>query len=88
MFSLSQKVNICERSISVLSPLKGVFEGYCRLSSLALTHIHYRMDQIINIFARKHPCLTYVSSICNQNIVILSETHPFYNYSIISIMGM
>ena len=52
----------CERSISVLRRLKTYLRssmGQERLSGLALMHINYSMeidlDEVINIFARKHP---------------------------------
>ena len=52
----------CERSISVLRRLKLYLRssmGQERLSGLALMHIQYGMelnlDEIINVFARKHP---------------------------------
>ena len=50
----------CERSISVLRiRLKSYMRSTVGLSSLALLHIHCKMDlnsdEIIKIFARKHP---------------------------------
>ena len=52
----------CERSVSVLRRLKTYLRstmGQERLSGLALMHINYSMgidlDEVNNIFARKHP---------------------------------
>ena len=64
----------CEHSISVLRRLKTYLRssmGQERLSGLALMHIHYGMeldlDEIINIFARKHPRRMVLSDIlCDQ----------------------
>lgn len=60
----------CERSISVLRRLKTYLRssmGQERLSGLALMHIHYGMEldleEIVNIFARKHPRRMVLSDI-------------------------
>ena len=60
----------CERSVSVLRRLKTYLRssmGQVRLSGLALMHINYSVqlnfEEIINIFARKHPRRIMLSDI-------------------------
>ena len=63
----------CERSVSVLRRLKTYLRssmGQDRLSGLALMYVHYGMeldlDEIINIFARKHPQRVVLSHILGR----------------------
>ena len=62
-----------ERSVSVLRRLKTYLRssmGQERLSGLALMHVHYGMelnlDEIVNIFARKHPRRMVLSYILRE----------------------
>ena len=64
----------CERSVSVLRRLKTYLRlsmGQDRLSGLALMHIQYGMeidyDEVINIFARKHPRRMVLSDILGSD---------------------
>ena len=65
----------CERSVSVLRCLKTYMRttmGQERLTGLALLHINYSLeldlDEIFNIFARKHPqYFGIVSTFCFEN---------------------
>ena len=63
----------CERSVSVLRRLKTYLRssmGQEQLSGLALMHVHYGMEfdleEIINIFARKHPRRMVLSDILRE----------------------
>ena len=63
----------CERTVSVLRGLKTYLQsnmGQEHLSGLALMHIHYGMEidyeEIINIFARKHPRRMVLSDILGR----------------------
>ena len=63
----------CERSVCVLRHLKTYLRssmGQERLSGLALMHVHYGMEldleEIINIFARKHPRRMVLSDILRE----------------------
>ena len=67
----------CERSVSVLRRLKTYLRssmGQERLSGLALMHIHYGMElnleEIIDIFARKHPRKIMLADILWDDIYI------------------
>ena len=65
----------CERSVSVLRRLKTYLRssmGQERLSGLALMHVHYGMElnleEIIDIFARKHPRRIMLADILRDDI--------------------